>query len=123
MTTFFDWLNSINTKTEVDDTSFKTYNPWMVNRGLSLFPDTVLWANEMNKYYHLDHDMQYEFLYGAVTKKKRFTKWPKKDKSEHIDLIKEYYGVSNRKAIEYLSILSEDQLELIKTTMYQGGRK
>ena len=52
----FDYLNAINyTKKDimVDDIAEKQYNPFMVNRGLSYFQDTVLMANEMNQYAHL----------------------------------------------------------------------
>ena len=44
----FDYLNSINdTKQDlmVDDITEKQYNAFMVNRGLSYFPDTVAVAN------------------------------------------------------------------------------
>ena len=53
----FDYLNAINyTKkdTMVDDIAEKQYNPFMVNRGLSYFQDTVLMAKEMNQNAHMD---------------------------------------------------------------------
>ena len=43
----FDFLNAINdTKKDLfqDPQADKDYNAFMVNRGLSLFPDTVLYA-------------------------------------------------------------------------------
>ena len=48
----FDYLNSINmTKKDliVDEQSEKDYVPFIVNRGLGYFADTVLFANEMNE--------------------------------------------------------------------------
>jgi len=54
----FDYLNSINvTKqnmmrgSENDELAEKGYNPFMVNRGLSYFQDTIALANEMNQYH------------------------------------------------------------------------
>lgn len=124
----FDYLNSINMtkvnmmrETENDELAEKNYNPYMVNRGLSYFFDTILFANEMNQYYLLDHKMQYEFLLGAVRKKKRFSKWHKSVESEDLEAVKEYYGYSNRKAEQALSVLTDSQLKKIKAKNYKGG--
>ena len=124
----FDYLNSINLNknnmmrdTENDELAEKNYNPYMVNRGLSYFADTVLFANEMNQYYLLDHKMQYEFLLGAVRKKKRFSKWHKSVESEDLEAVKEYYGYSNRKAEQALTVLTDSQLKKIKAKNYKGG--
>ena len=76
----FDYLNSINdTKKDimVDDLAEKDYNAFMVNRGLSYYNDTVIYANEMNKYAQVDSRMQYDFLKQIVRKRKRFSKWNK----------------------------------------------
>ena len=48
MTNPFQYLNAINdTKQDVmvDDIAEKAYNSFMVNRGLSYFKDTVIFAN------------------------------------------------------------------------------
>ena len=79
----FDYLKSINTTKKnimVDDLTEKEYNAFIINRGLSFFPDTVLYANEMNLNHHLDSRLQYDFLINIIKKKKRFTKWVKADK-------------------------------------------
>ena len=52
----FEYVNAINhTKQNVmvDDMAEKAYNPFMVNRTLSYFSDTILMANEMNLNHHL----------------------------------------------------------------------
>ena len=41
----------------------------MVNRGLSYFPDTVIYANEMNRFHHLDGRLQYQFLINTIRKR------------------------------------------------------
>jgi hypothetical protein len=38
-------------------------------------------------------------------------------------MIKEYYGYSNEKASQALTILSEEQKKTIKEKLYKGGRK
>ena len=124
----FDYLNSINvTKenmmrdTENDELAEKEYNAFMVNRGLSYFQDTVLFANEMNFRNGLRKKMQYEFLLHGVRKKKRFSKWFKSERDENIELLKEYYGYSNQKAKQALAVLSENELKKIKEKTEKGG--
>jgi hypothetical protein len=122
---FFDYLNSINdTKKDimVDDVSEKQYVPFMVNRGLSYFSDTVLFANEMNRYHHLDKRLQFDFLINSIRKKKRFSKWAKPQEQEAIMIVKAYYDFSNEKARSAASLMSSEQLEVLRTKIYQGGR-
>lgn len=107
----------------VDPDMEKKYVPFMVNRSLSYFPDTVHMANEMNKYHHLDKKLQFQFLLNIVRKKKRFSKWVKPETDSNVDVIKEYYGYSNEKAIQILPLLSTDQLNIIKNKVNKGGRK
>jgi len=107
----------------VDPDMEKKYVPFMVNRSLSYFTDTVHMANEMNKYHHLDKKLQFQFLLNIVRKKKRFSKWVKPETDSNVDVIKEYYGYSNEKAIQILPLLSTDQLNIIKNKVNKGGRK
>ena len=113
----FDYLNSINdTKVDimVDDIAEKQYTPYMVNRGLSYFLDTVLYANEMNLNHHLDKKLQFAYLINTVSKRKRFSKW--------IMIVKAYYGYNNEKARSAASLMSSEQIEELKSKLYQGGR-
>jgi len=119
----FDYVNSINyTKKDVMEDE-KTYNGFMVNRSLSYFPDTVVLANEMNKYHHLDNRLQYQFLINIIRKRKRFSKWVKPELENDLELVKEYYGYSNEKARQVLSLLSPSQLQTIREKVNKGGRK
>ena len=123
----FDFINAINsTKQNLfqdDPTAKKDYKAFIVNMGLSQFPDTILYANEMNLRSHIDEDWQFFFLLNSVTKKKRFSKWAKKDSvTESLSLVKEYYGYSSNRAKEALSVLSDEQLSMIKEKLYKGGK-
>ncbi len=119
----FDYVNSINyTKKDVMEDE-KTYNGFMVNRSLSYFPDTVVLANEMNKYHHLDNRLQYQFLINIIRKRKRFSKWVKPELENDLELVKEYYGYSNEKARQVLPLLSPSQLQKLKEKVNKGGRK
>ena len=121
----FEYLNSINTTKKdimVDDIEEKSYVPFMVNRGLSYFPDTILYANEMNLNHHIDHRLQFDFLINIIKKKKRFSKWAKAIDIENLQLIKEYYGYSNEKAKSVLSLLNNEQIEELKIRICKGGK-
>lgn len=121
----FDFLNSINdTKVnllEEDPAKIKDYNPFIVNRSLSMFMDTVLLANEMNVHSKLDKDMQYTYFLGSINKRKRFSKWHKPETSDNLELIKTVYSVNNSRATEILKLLTEDQINLLKRQQEKGG--
>ena len=123
----FDYLNSINlTKNDlmVDTQAEKKYQPYMINRYLSLFPDTILYASEMNKYPEIPKRQQYEFYINSIAKRKRFAKWPKKEKeSKDLKMIAEYFCCSFDKAKTILSILTERQLKELYSVTDVGGRQ
>jgi|TARA_B100001079_G_scaffold265391_1_gene271074 preprotein translocase subunit Sec63 len=117
----FDYLKAINsTKKDIFELE-KDYSPFMINRGLSYFPDTVLFANEMNKYYHIDNRLQFDFLINIIRKRNRFSKWNKKFTSSNIDAVKKYYGYSSEKARDVLPLLSKENLKHIKESINYGG--
>ena len=123
MSSPFDFIKSISsTKKDIMEDE-KDYNAFMVNRGLSYFPDTVLYANEMNKYHHLDSRLQFDFLINIVRKRNRFSKWNKSSESEDINAIKLYYGYSNEKARDVLPLLSNANLNTIKGRIQHGGQQ
>ena len=122
----FDYLKSINTSKKnimVDDITEKEYNAFIINKGLSFFPDTVLMANEMNINHHLDNRLQYDFLINIIKKKKRFTKWVKPQEVANLEIVKEYYGYSDEKAKSVLSLLNNEQIIELKQRIYKGGKR
>ena len=117
----FELIKSIsNDKKDILENE-KDYNAFMVNRGLSYFPDTVIYANEMNKFHHLDGRLQYQFLINTIRKRNRFSKWNKSIESENISAIKQYYGYSNEKARDVLPLLSNENLKTIRGIIQHGG--
>lgn len=99
----------------------KDYIPFLVNRSLGYFMDTIMYANEMNQKNSLDHKLQYDFLLNIIRPRKRFSKWLKKSKDDNIDLVKKFYGYSYTKAKDVVDILSEDQLKYIRSKLDTGG--
>ena len=123
-----DYLKAINESKEdlmkSDETWVKKYPAYIINRCLSMFWDTLPQANEMNGYHFLDKKLQFHFYINSIRKSKRFGgKWLSQAKLKNINYVKEYYGYSNEKAKEALSILTDKQIDDIKNSRDKGGRR
>lgn len=123
----FDFINEINSgKKDLireDPQNEKDYVPFMVNRGLSYFADTVMYANEMNRVSGVPKLWQNDFFLNSISRKKRFSKWHKKEAdSQSLQLVMEYYKYSSKRAQEVMDILSPDQLKMIEEKLYKGGK-
>jgi len=122
---WIDFLMPLNyTKVHLidDDPDYeRAYKPFMINRSLSQFPDTILLANEMNFYRDLDPRLQHDFLFHTISRRKRFGKWAKKESNDNIELIQEAYNLSYRKAARALVYLTDDQIQQIRDYFDKGG--
>ena len=121
----FDYVNEIlysKKQLILDDLTEAENKPYLVNRSLSYHKDCVLYANEMNRLYHLDNKLQNDFLINIVRSQKRpFAKWMKVEKNEDLKCIKQIFGFSNSKALEALRLLSKEQLQQLKEHTDIGG--
>ena len=107
-----------------DELDYKDYVPFVVNRALSYHLDCVLYVNELNCYPGLDKDLQYQYLLNSIRPMKRkFQPWQKSTTDKDLEYIKEYFGYSNQKAKEALSLLTDKQIEEIKIKTDKGGVK
>lgn len=121
-----DYLYSINQSKQnilVNEEITKAYPPFIINKCLSGFVDSILYANEMNKNHHLDKKLQYDFYINSLKPRKRFSPWVKKQTLENLELVKRYYGYNHNKALEALRILTNHQLEEIKKLLDKGGNR
>jgi hypothetical protein len=126
----FDYVNSINDSkknlmidSENDELVEKQYPSFMVNKAMSYFVDTILYANEINEYAHLDNRLQYEYYLNGIPKKKRFSKWAKKEKDNDLDLIVDYYQCNYTRASEIAKIINKKELDFMKQKLQKGGVK
>ena len=125
----FAFINSV-TKTKQnmmkgsanDELAERAYSAYIINRGLALYCDTVLYANEMNMRHHLDNKLQYDYFLNIIRKSARYEKWIKSESSEDLEAVKTYYGMNNEKAKQALSVLTADQLKTIKIKLDIGGK-
>jgi hypothetical protein len=122
-----NYLNAVNhTKERLLDTEDeeweRKYPPFIVNKCVAPFPDTVMLVNEINQLPHLDKKLQFDFLINSLRPRKRYTPWMKAMKLENLEYVKEYYGYNNEKAKAALDILTDDQISAIKRKLYKGGK-
>ena len=123
-----EYLKSINQTKEnlmdSDDPMWeKKYSPYIINKCIAPFNDTIMFVNEINMRHHLENKLQYDFLLNTIRHKNRFAPWVRGSKIKDLEFIKEYYGYSNEKAKVALQILSNDQIKTIKDSLSKGGRK
>lgn len=130
MSNAFDYVTAINftkkdlmTDTDNDELAEAGYVPFLTNRALSYFPDTILYANEMNQNGHLDNKLQFHYLINSIRPKKRFSKWAKRQDSDGFEAVKEYFKYNNAKTEQALSLLTPDQINIIKKRLNTGGNK
>ena len=122
-----DYLNAINHSKEPlldseDEDWTKKYPPYIVNKCLAPFPDTIQLVNEINQLHHLDKKLQFDFLINSLRPRKRYAPWMKAKKLDNLEYVKEFYGYNNEKAKSALDILSDEQISAIKKKLNKGGR-
>jgi len=123
----FDYVNAINmskkdlmTGSEDDVQAERDYVPFVVNRSLSYFPETLMHVNLINQYPDLDKKLQFHFLLNSIRPGKRFSKWVKKEEDADLQLVMLHYGYSVDKAKQVLPLLSNEQLSIIRTIQTSG---
>ena len=122
-----DYLNAINqTKEPLMDTEDelweKKYPPFIVNKCVAPFPDTIMLLNEINQLPHLDNKLQFDFLINSLRPRKRYTPWLKAKKLKNLEYVKEFYGYNNEKAKAALEILDDDQISAIINKLNKGRK-
>ena len=122
-----DYINAINyTKEPLLDTEdeewTKKYPPYIVNKCIAPFPDSIMLVNEINQLHHLDKKLQFDFLINSLRPRKRYAPWMKAKKLKSLEYVKEFYGYNNEKAKAALDILNDEQISAIKEKLNKGGR-
>lgn len=121
----FTFVNALTeTKRDLYEGNEKEYNPFVINKSLSFNLDCLFHVCELNKYSGIPKKSQYQYLMGALEKKKRYGRWVRKEVlPADIELIKEAYGYSDADALIALEILSDKQLLELKQKLSKGGKK
>lgn len=131
----FDFVNAINySKVDMFPIDPQTgerlkrpdseYVKFIINRAMSYFPDTIMFANAANQSLNnVPNECHFDFYRYGVSKRKRFAKWAKPVKNDDIDLICKYYGYSIDKAVEVIDLLGSQKLAEIRAMFDHGGRR
>jgi hypothetical protein len=111
----FDFIKDVQEqKKYIIEGNENFYKPFMVNRGLSYYRETIAYAQMMNMHSDLDPKLQYDFLFHSVRKcKNRPVKWAKEQNPEYLKSVMQYYQYSREKAVKVLEILNKEQLDYI----------
>ena len=122
-----NYLKAINQSKEPlmdseDEMWVKKYSPFISNRCLYPFPDTILLVNEMNIYNGLDNKLQFHFLLNSIRTRKRFAPWLKTSKIKNLETIKKYFGYSDQRAKEVLNVLKDEDISYMETKLEKGGK-
>jgi hypothetical protein len=123
----FDFVNDIGYGKEYlysQETKSK-YDSFIINRAMSQHPDSIMYANEMNKHPELDKLLQHDFYFYVLSRKKRYGKWAKADKEDEsvLNLIISHYKVNRVHAKQYLELMTDEDLKSLKNTYKLGGLK
>ena len=122
-----DYLKAINVSKESlldseDEQWEKKFAPFIVNKCVAPFEDTVMLVNEINQLHHLDKKLQFDFLINSLRPRKRYAPWMKAKKLKNLEYVKEFYGSNNEKAKAALDILDDEQISAIKNKLNKGGK-
>lgn len=119
----FDIAKSLSEKTELEY-DISDYNAFMINRIMSNTMDTLFFAEVMNRYHHLNSNVQRDFYLHGLTKKKRYGKWNKSIAiNTDVQLIMNHFNCNFSVATSYYNIMNDDAINKLRKIMSQGGSK
>lgn len=123
---FTDIIKSINAKSGniFDEEPYleNQYVPYIVNKALAGIPDTFYYAELMNKCADLPNKMQYDFYYYGLPKSSKRGNWVKAEVVPNLDVVKNYYNCSTKKAKQYLKFLKATDLDMMKKYIPAEGQ-
>ena len=93
------------------------YNAYLTNRALSQHADCIFQAHTINGYPNAPDEIQFDYLFLTVPKRKRgFGKWAKGEEDSNAEIVSRYYGLRMDKARGMSRCLTQDQIDEL------GGR-
>ena len=110
-----------------NDEKPSSYSPYLIQRGL--FSDDASAMGILNAANQrvMDKELHYKFLLHSLPKNVKYVAQSKKKKDaltvKYLSVVRQYFGYSEEKARDAMSILNPSQLELIASTLNQGGVK
>jgi len=132
----FDHIKNLHTKQkrweDFNDEEKKSFNVFIINKGLSMNPDYLGIVNMVQNYTGLNQVISpkevFNIYFNLLPNNFRFYKWIKGEKSkkdkEKAEYLAMYYKVSTREAYEYLEILDKKTInKIVKIYKNEPQRK
>ena len=110
-----------------NDEKPSSYSPYLIQRGL--FSDDASAMGILNAANQrvMDKELHYKFLLHSLPKNVKYVAQSKKKKDavtiRYLSVVKKYFGYNDEKARDAINILNPVQLELIASTLNEGGVK
>jgi hypothetical protein len=128
MPELFDYLKALTERNDFLDFDNeeirKDYQPYMINRFVSMAEVFTQVVNEINKYPDISKETHFRYLFSILPKRKQFFKYIKKTKdlsqTEKL-IIANYFEVGLTDAERYINILSEKEVKEI-LEIYKYGK-
>lgn len=128
----FDFVNDINQAKQylfADETQ-SNYDPFVINKAMTIFPDTFACGEFLNSNYHLDKKLQHDYLFFNVQKRRRWKQggWLKKSEEEkkQVRILKdvaEVIGYNLRRTMHFWSMLNaEQQKDFLERYVYPDSK-
>lgn len=124
----FDFLKSLTEKKEFLDFSNeeirKNYQPFLINRFVSMAEIYTQVVNEINKYPDIPKESHFRYLFSILPKRKQFFNYIKKKKDlsqTEKQAIANYFEVGLTDAERYIQLLSDNQIKEI-LEIYRYGQ-
>ena len=121
----FDHIKNLHTKKrtwdDFNDEEKKSFNVFIINKGLSMNPNYLGIVNMVQNFTGLNQILSpkevFKLYYNLLPNKFRFYKWIKGEKSkkdkEKAEYLAMHFNVSTREAYDYLDILDKKTIKLI----------
>ena len=127
--TYIDYMKSIKAtgKDIWNDQDTNSYAPYLIQRGL--FSDDASAIDILNDANQrgMDKELHYKFLLHSLPKNVKYVPQFKKKRDavtiKYLSVVKRYFGYNDEKARDAINILNPVQLELIASSLNEGGEK
>jgi hypothetical protein len=110
MKNIFDVIKNLTYIKNEDDLNTEFFNPYMINRYLTMDENYFIYGLLMNRYSDIPKEYQERFMFLTIPKKYTFLKYVKKNsnfKEESVQEISDKYNISLKKSVEILEFLNQ----------------
>lgn len=105
---------------DLQDNFEKDYDIFMMNKIISFDPQLLLFCSKIPRFMHLPKKVHFEtlceFYKSKYGRKSIYIGYSNKDKvSDDVKAVSDYYNISHTDAANYLTMISDDDLSMIRT--------